>query len=98
MNLANVVRLPMAFMLTACVAAAQTPPTFPGLTIELEDSITVADDGNPKTMAKMYEVKILWNRQTYDTMFPIVKATFRQRGSQADNMNGKGRVSGERAI
>ena len=65
-----------------------------------------ADDGNPKTMAAMHEVKILWNdpsdapdagKRVYDTMMPIVKATFRARGSKADNMNGKGRVSGERA-
>lgn len=56
-----------------------------------------ADDGNPKTMAKMYEVKILWDKQTYDTMMPIVKTTFRARGSKAEHMNGKGRVSGERA-
>jgi hypothetical protein len=56
-----------------------------------------ADDGNPKTMAKMYEVKILWNKQVHDTMMPIVSRTFRARGSKAENMNGKGRVSGERA-
>jgi Glucose / Sorbosone dehydrogenase len=56
-----------------------------------------ADDGNPKTMAKMYEVKILWGKQVYDTMMPIVSKTFRDRGSKAENMNGKGRVSGERA-
>ena len=30
-------------------------------------------------------------------MMPIVQTTFRQRGSKAENMNGKGRVSGERA-
>jgi hypothetical protein len=30
-------------------------------------------------------------------MMPIVSRTFRARGSKADNMNGKGRVSGERA-
>jgi len=63
-----------------------------------------ADDGNPKTMAKMYEVKILWNdphdapdagKQLYDTMFPIVRKTFLQRGSKSENMNGRGRVSGE---
>ena len=62
-----------------------------------------ADDGNPKTMAKMYEVKISWNdphdtpdagRQLYDTMFPIVQKTFLHRGSKSENMNGRGRVSG----
>jgi hypothetical protein len=30
-------------------------------------------------------------------MMPIVSKTFRDRGSKAENMNGKGRVSGERA-
>ncbi len=63
-----------------------------------------ADDGDPKTMAKMYEVKIAWNdphdtpdagKQVYDTMFPIVRKTFLDRGSKAENMNGRGRVSGE---
>ena len=63
-----------------------------------------ADDGNPKTMANMHEVKILWNdphdmpdagKQIYDTMFPIVRKTFLQRGSKSENMNGRGRVSGE---
>jgi hypothetical protein len=62
-----------------------------------------ADDGNPKTMAKMHEVKILWNdpqdapdagKQVYETMFPIVQKTFVARGSKAENMNGRGRVSG----
>ena len=53
-----------------------------------------ADDGNPNTMAKMYEVKILWNKQVHDTMMPIVRATFLQRGSKAENMNGRSKVSG----
>ena len=62
-----------------------------------------ADDGNPSTMARMHEVKILWNaphdtpdagKQLYDTMFPIVRATFLQRGSKSENMNGRSRVSG----
>jgi hypothetical protein len=65
-----------------------------------------ADDGNPKTMARMHEVKLLWHDPTdkldagkklFDTMMPIVQATFRARGSQAEGMNGKGRVSGDRA-
>jgi glucose/sorbosone dehydrogenase len=56
-----------------------------------------ADDGNPQTMARMYEVKILWKKMVHDTMMPIVRETFRARGSKAENMNGKGRVSGDRA-
>jgi hypothetical protein len=63
-----------------------------------------ADDGDPKTMAKMYEVKIAWNdphdtpdagKKIYDTMFPIVRKTFLDRGSKSENMNGRGRISGE---
>ncbi len=65
-----------------------------------------ADDGNPKTMAAMHEVNILWNnphdtpdagKKLYDMMFPIVETAFRQRGSKAESMNGKGRISGGRA-
>lgn len=63
-----------------------------------------ADDGNPSTMAKMHEVKILWDnphdapdtgKKLYDTMFPIVRTTYLQRGGTAESMNGRGRVSGE---
>ena len=60
-----------------------------------------ADDGNPQTMAKMYEVKLLWDdpadtagKQVYDTMMPIVRATFLRRGSKSENMNGRSKVSG----
>ena len=71
-----------------------------------DKDMLAADDGNPKTMARMHEVKILWDdphdkpdagKKLYETMLPIVQTTFRQRGSKAENMNGKGRVSGERA-
>ena len=63
-----------------------------------------ADDGNPSTMAKMHEVKILWDdphdtpdagKKLYDTMYPIVRATYLQRGGRAEIMNGRGRISGE---
>ena len=60
-----------------------------------------ADDGNPQTMAKMYEVKIAWDdpadsegQRVYDTMMPIVRSTFVRRGSKAENMNGRSKVSG----
>ena len=52
-------------------------------------------------MAKMYEVKIAWDdpadsegQRVYDTMMPIVRSTFVHRGSKADNMNGRSKVSG----
>jgi hypothetical protein len=58
------------------------------------NDMLAADDGNPATMANMHEVKILWQKNVYDTMLPIVQTTFRQRGSKAENMNGRSRVSG----
>ena len=63
-----------------------------------------ADDGNPKTMATRHEVKIRWDdphdtpdagKKLYDTMFPVVRATYLQRGGTAESMNGRGRISGE---
>jgi hypothetical protein len=63
-----------------------------------------ADDGNPATMAKMHDVKILWNdphdtpdagKQIYDTMYPIVRSAYLQRGGKAEVMNGRGRISGQ---
>jgi hypothetical protein len=57
-----------------------------------------ADDGNPKTMAKMYEVKLAWNdpqdapdagRRAYDTMLPIVRKAYQNRGAKNEQMNGR---------
>jgi hypothetical protein len=57
-------------------------------------------------MAKMHEVKLLWNdphdtpdagKQVYDSMLPIILKTYRERGAKAESMNGRGRVSGQRA-
>jgi hypothetical protein len=62
-----------------------------------------ADDGDPKTMAAMRELKLVWDdphntpdvgKKTYDTMMPIVRAAYLQRGGKAESMNGKSRVSG----
>ena len=62
-----------------------------------------ADDGDPKTMAEMREVKLLWDdphhtpdagKKTYDTMLPIVRTAYVQRGGKSESMNGKARVSG----
>ena len=50
-----------------------------------------ADDGNPTTMATMYEVPIAWNdphdtpdsgRRTYPTLFPIAQTAYRFRGGR----------------
>jgi hypothetical protein len=53
-----------------------------------------ADDGDPKTLAQLHEVKILWNGQTYDTMFPIAAEAYKARGGQDPDLPGRGTVSG----
>ena len=63
-----------------------------------------ADEGNPKTMAAMHAIKILWDdpgdapdagKKVFDTMFPIVKAAYHARGGQAPELPGRGLVSGD---
>jgi hypothetical protein len=54
-----------------------------------------ADDGNPKTLAPMHEVKISWNGKVYDTMFPITESAYHARGGKDPNLPGRGAVSGE---
>jgi hypothetical protein len=63
-----------------------------------------ADDGNPQTLAKMYEVKLLWNdpqdapdagKQVYDTMHSIVRKTYVNRGATNKQMNGNSDVTGQ---
>ena len=41
-----------------------------------------ADDGNPATLAKIHEVKVRWNMKAYDSMFPIVEASYHARGGK----------------
>jgi hypothetical protein len=53
-----------------------------------------ADDGDPATIAKMHELKILWKGQTYDTMFPITMAAYKERGGRDPDLPGRGTVSG----
>ena len=63
-----------------------------------------ADDGNPKTLAALHEVKLLWKdpaaggngaKQIFDTMFPIAKAAYHARGGKAAILPGRAFVSGE---
>jgi Glucose / Sorbosone dehydrogenase len=61
-----------------------------------------ADDGDPKTMAAVHELKLLWKdpssdgaRQLFDTMFPIARAAYHARGGKAAILPGRGTVSGE---
>ena len=42
----------------------------------------------------MHEVKISWNGQTFDTMFPITMAAYKARGGQDPDLPGRGAVSG----
>jgi hypothetical protein len=53
-----------------------------------------ADDGDPKTLAQMQEVRIRWNGQVYDTFTPIAQAAYRARGGKDPDLPGRGTVSG----
>jgi hypothetical protein len=53
-----------------------------------------ADDGKPATLAQFHEVKLLWNGQVYDTMFPIAQAAYQSRGGKDPDLPGRGSVSG----
>jgi hypothetical protein len=63
-----------------------------------------ADDGNPKTMAAMHEVKVAWSdpnagadggKRVYDTMFPVAEAAYHARGGKDPNLPGIALVSGD---
>ena len=61
-----------------------------------------ADDGDPKTIARIHEVPILWDRpdgakELYPTMSPITLAAYHTRGGKKENLPGFARVSGGRA-
>jgi len=53
-----------------------------------------ADDGDPKTMAAIHDVKILWNGRVYDSMFPVAEATYHARGGKDPDLPGRGTISG----
>ena len=54
-----------------------------------------ADDGDPRTMAERHEIKINWEKQVYDTMFPIAQAAYHARGGKNRILPGRALVSGE---
>jgi hypothetical protein len=54
-----------------------------------------ADDGNPDTQAAMHEVKVRWNNQVYDTMWPITEKEYQARGGKDPDLPGRGTVSGD---
>ena len=53
-----------------------------------------ADDGDPKTLATMHEVKIQYKGQVYDSMFPITRDAYQARGGKDPDLPGRGTVSG----
>jgi len=53
-----------------------------------------ADDGNPNTLAQPHELKILWNGQVYDTIFPIAEIAYHSRGGKDPDLPGRATVSG----
>jgi len=54
-----------------------------------------ADDGKPQTMAERYEIKIAWEKQVFDTMFPIAQSAYHARGGKSRILPGRALVSGE---
>jgi hypothetical protein len=55
-----------------------------------------ADDGDPKTMARMHEVKLFWNDQVHDTFMSIAQAAYQTRGGKDPDLPGRGTVSGSK--
>ena len=55
-----------------------------------------ADDGDPKTMAEMHEVKLSWNGQVHDTLTSITQAAYQARGGKDPDLPGRGTVSGSK--
>ena len=60
-----------------------------------------ADDGNPRTLAPIHEVKLQWtdpnggdNAALFDTMKPITKMAYFARGGRLPDLPGRGTVSG----
>jgi hypothetical protein len=56
-----------------------------------------ADDGDPKTMAEMHDVKIAWNDNVYRAMAPINEIAYHTRGGKAEHLPGAERVPGGRS-
>ena len=54
-----------------------------------------ADDGKPQTMAERHEIKIAWEKQVFDTMFPIAQSAYHARGGKSRILPGRALVSGE---
>ena len=55
-----------------------------------------ADDGDPKTMAQMHDVRLYWNNKVHDTFTSIAQETYQARGGKDPDLPGRGTVSGSR--
>jgi hypothetical protein len=53
-----------------------------------------ADDGNPKTMATLHEVRILWNGEHHDSMLAIATRAYHERGGTNATLNGFNSMTG----
>jgi len=56
-----------------------------------------ADDGDPKTMAEMHDVRIAWNDNVYRAMTPINEVAYHARGGKSVHLPGAERVPGGRS-
>jgi hypothetical protein len=60
-----------------------------------------ADDGDPKTMAPLHPVKILWDthgsKELYGSMAPVTAVAYHARGGKAETLPGRARISGGRS-
>ncbi|HSU65735.1 MAG TPA: PQQ-dependent sugar dehydrogenase [Tepidisphaeraceae bacterium] len=56
-----------------------------------------ADGRDPKSMARMHEVKIAWKGQVHPRMAPINEVAYHERGGKAEHLPGAGRVRGGRS-
>jgi hypothetical protein len=64
--------------------------------------MVAADDGDPKTMAPLHPVKILWaksdgSKELYASMAPVTAAAYHERGGKAEVLPGRARISGGRS-
>jgi hypothetical protein len=58
------------------------------------NEMLAADDGDPRTMAERHDIRIGWEKQVYDTMFPIALTAFHARGGKSPTLPGRALVSG----
>src|SRR5262249_44271327 len=61
------------------------------------NEMVAADDGDPKTMAAMHDVKIAWSGSVYPRMAPINEVAYHARGGKAEHLPGAERVPGGRS-